>query len=185
MNLDGCIFGWLLFKDINLPIAYHTGIIVTWNRDTPLDSIVAHYGSEGYMSKVRVERLRDAAYRSNVKCVKINPYYNASFPMDPYHIDISGNIHMNDIFLQYEIEHPEYDIVSCNCQHFVRHFVGNIPLESDMFNNMQSICKNIIHASIFGSKNSMKNILENTISSYQNHRSQGICAWEESLDIHV
>jgi hypothetical protein len=185
MNLDGCIFGWLLFKDIDIPIAYHTGIIVNWYQENPTESIIAHYGTGDCMSKVYVERLIDGMTRSNVSSVKINPHYRATFNMEPYTIDSENQIHMSDELMQYEIEHPTYDVITCNCQHFVRHFIGNIPLESDMFQNTRDICRNIIYTSIVGGKNSMYDLLNNIVSTYQSHRAQGICAWDESLDINL
>jgi hypothetical protein len=185
MDLDGCIFGWLLFGGIDIPIAYHTGIIVSWCQDVPTQSIIAHYGTGTDMSKVYVERLIDGMKRSNISNVKVNPRYRATFSMNPYTIDSKDQIHMSDELMQYELNHPQYDVISCNCQHFVKHFIGDLPLESDMFQNTKDICRDILYTSIVGSKKSIHTLLSNIASDYHTHRSQGVCAWDETLDINI
>lgn len=183
-KLDGCIFGWVLFKEIDLPIAHHAGIIVKWIPEDPWKSIVAHYGSD-CTSRVLVETLKDAVIRSDVKIVRINPYYHAQFEEPPYMVDQNGNIHPTSYILSFENEHPQYNVITSNCQHFVQRFVGDIPVESDVFSHITPICQNLLHTMVFGKQKDIDKVLENVANSYYNHRQEGICAWDPCLDLDV
>lgn len=183
LNLDYCIFGWTLFSDIDIPVAYHTGIILKWNPGV-WDSIVAHYGSDCH-PRVLVETLKDAVLRSEVKVVRINPHYRAHFNGEPFTIDEHGKLHPSDELLEFEEEHLVYNVISSNCQHFVRRFVGDIPIESDMFTHLTPIVQNIIHTAVLGRQNDIRKIIEDVAKSYNTHRETGICAWDPDLDLHV
>lgn len=182
-NLNGCIFGWLLFKEIDIPIAHHTGIIVNWMCADPWKSIVAHYGSD-CTSRVLVETLKDAVVRSDVKLVRINPHYHAQFTMEPYST-CNNTIIPSVELLQFQYENPEYNVMTSNCQHFVKRFIKGIQIESDLFSHMTPIFQNIIHTSIFGGEKNLKQMIERVADSYSTHRMEGICAWDADLDLDV
>jgi len=185
MSLDNCIFGWVLFKEIDIPIAHHTGIIIKWTPEDPWKSMVAHYGSD-YTSRVLIETLKDAVVRSEVYTVRINPHYNATFRDDPpYLIDDNGHIIPSDEILLFEETHPEYNVISSNCQHFVKTFVGNIAIESDLFNHITPIFQNLMRKVVFGGQKEVNEVFSTVMQSYDQHRQTGICAWEPSLDLDV
>lgn len=183
-NLDSCIFGWKLFQDIDVPIAHHAGIIIKWVCKDPWMSIVAHYGSD-CTSRVLVERLKDAVMRSQVNVVRINPYYKAKFAHPSYSIGKNNNYIPGEELKSFEEEHPEYNVVTSNCQHFVQRFVGNIPIESDVFNQLSPIMKNIIHTATFGKQEDIEKLIGEVADSYNTHRTMGICAWDPVLDLDV
>lgn len=184
MNLNGCIFGWLLFQEIESPLAHHTGIIVQWNEQDIWKSIVVHYGSD-CTSRVLVETLKDAVIRSEVKVVKINPHYHASFTDEVYTLGSDGSIYPTEYIREFEYEHKEYNVITSNCQHFVKRFIGNIPLESDVFNHITPICQNLIYKIAFGRQQDVNDLINKITLSYNDYRSTGICAWDESLNIDV
>lgn len=184
-SLNGCIFGWILVGSKDMPIAHHTGLILEWNNDNPLNSIIGHYGIDS-QPLVIVEKLGAAAIRSQVPTVYINPHYKASFNELPFSHDkdINEYIPSNEL-LEYEASHPNYDIWLSNCQHFVQHFVGNIGIESDWKNNVAPLTSSLIRASIFGSDDDILALIGHTVSSYVDYRKQGVCQWDHSLDIHL
>lgn len=184
MDLDGCVFGWVLFKDIDISVAHHVGIILQWNSDNPMDSIVVHYGSD-CTGTVLLETMRDAVIRSDVHIVKINPHYRASFNHTPYYISRDGSLHMGIEMMTFQREHPVYDVVTSNCQHFVRTFIREIPIESDVLDHIHPIVRNVIHHIILGSNNDIYTALHSIGDSYHIYRSEGICAWDDKLDIIV
>lgn len=184
MDLDGCIFGWVLFKDIDIPIAHHVGIILEWNGADPMNSIVVHYGSD-CTGRVLLETMRDAVVRSDVRVVKINPHYRASFNHTPYYVEEDGSLRLGVEMVKFQEEHPVYDVIACNCQHFIRTFIQGIPIESDVMDYIHPIVRNMMHNIILGSTNDIHTALSSIRDSYHTYRSRGICAWDDALDISV
>ena len=183
-TLDGCIFGWVLFKDVSVPIAHHAGIIARWNQADPWMSIVIHYGSD-CTSRILIETLKDAVIRSDVKVVKLNPHYHAVFNEKPFVIDNDGNLTLSNEILSYGEEHPEYNVVTSNCQHFVRRFIPGIPIESDLLSDLRPICTTLLHTVVFGKQKDIDRVIEDVAGSYHNYRERGICAWHPDLDLDV
>lgn len=183
MALNGAIFGCILYGNVEMPIAHHTGLILSWNEYDPWESIIGHYGvnSEG---KVFVETLRAAVTRGNIEIIKINPHFKARFEEIPYHIDSIGNILPGKELAEYGAKYPTYDIWKCNCQHFVRHFVGPIHLESDIHQYIPYICSSLVNTGMFGSSEDIMNLLHNMTDKYHEYRNSGICHWDTSLDMY-
>lgn len=179
-SLDGCIFGWVLFPEIQTPIAHHTGIILEWDEENPWGSIVLHYGSD-CTSRVLLETLEDAVIRSEVKVVHINPYYRVSEDILCQSCDDIKRTFCS----RYERENPQYNIVSSNCQHFVRSLIPDIPIESDILSELSTICDTVVRAVVFGTDKGINSTLENIANLYVSHRNKGICAWDRSLDLVV
>lgn len=181
--MNGCIFGWILVGSPDMPIAHHTGLILSWNEEDPLDSIIGHYGINS-QPVVLVERLRDAVIRSNVSLVHINPHFRAIFDKYPYIMD-SDNILPGEELIQYELNHPKYDIWSSNCQHFVQYFIGPISIESDLHRFVPMISEKALRVGIFGSDNDLLSLIQDVAHSYKIHRNKGICCWDLSLNIEI
>lgn len=182
--MDNVIFGWKLFRDTEIPLAHHTGIILTWIPSNPWKSIVAHYGSD-CTSRVLVETMKDAVVRSEVELVRINPHYRAKFRDKPYTLDKDGIITPCQEFLEFEQAHPQYDVLTSNCQHFVQRFVGDIPIEIDMLSHLGSFMQNIMYTATLGSKDDIERCIGDVADRYQSHRTKGICAWDSTLDLDV
>lgn len=186
-SLDGCIFGWTLIPHFeNLygiqAIGHHTGLILKWNKYDIWGTIIAHYGADG-IPIVIVETLRDAVTRSGTDSIYINTMYKAIFKETPYFID--DGIHLGRELQEYQESHPKYDIWTCNCQHFVRHFVGDIPIESDIRPFLEKAISQAIRCLMFGKKDKVSQIFTEILDLYDIYRTRGICDWNQDLNIHV
>lgn len=184
MDYTGCPFGWIIAGNIDYPIAHHAGIILQWNEISPLKSIVAHYGAWS-KPHVRMETLYDAAIHCESRLIHINPHYRATFNEQPYTIDIDGYIAPSNEICDYVLNHSAYNIHTSNCQHFVRHFIEGIPLESDLLDYTASICRSLFNRGVLGSQNDIRIQLDNTINLYKSNRDNGVCKWDRSLDISI
>lgn len=174
---NGAIFGWVLAGTIECPIMHHVGIILEWNEDDPLSSIIAHYGIEN-KGVVHLETLGEAAMRSNVDVVHINPHHCLE--------NACALFMRSEALLVYVEEHPAYNLWTCNCQHFVRHFIPGIILESDIRNELASGIRSCMMKSLFH-KDGIGLAINNLMRLYQDRRSSvnGICRWDRRLDVVV
>lgn len=161
-----------------MPIAHHTGIILEWNNDNFFDSIITHYGvySEG---AVRVETMGDAIENSKVERVFINPRLKAQFQYPAYEYD-DEHVYPGIELQEYAETHPQYDIWHCNCQHFVRHFVGDIPVESDIHPELIITLRRIFHEYTTGG--TTMPYLQHLIDRYLCYQSS-ICNWDPTLTV--
>jgi hypothetical protein len=67
----------------------------------------------------------------------------------------------------------------------VRHFVGDLTLESDIRPLLERVIERMIPKLMFGNKNDAISTLSEVISYYHQMRSVGICDWNEDLDLYV
>lgn len=183
-DYTGCPFGWVIASEGDYPIAHHAGIILSWNRDQPWDSIVAHYGAWSQPS-IFTDTLLNAAIYCQAKIVHINPHWRATFTQEPYTLTEDLIIVPSYEILSYAVTHPIYDICTCNCQHFVKHFIPEIAIESDLFPYLTTICTSILKVGIFSNEEGIKDHLDNLLTMYSRNRDTGICNWDYSLDMKV
>lgn len=178
---DNCIFGWLIVGTEEYPIAHHIGIILKWNKYDALRSIIAHYGPNG-IPKVFVETLYDAVLRSRPSTIYTNSRIKAKFKNMPYHISnkLIGGIDL----IQYEKNHPEYNVVTSNCQHFVQYFTGIKYIESDLHKDLRLALKTILPMIIYGNSSMIPLYLRDIMDNHIIDKCGHICNWDtECIDI--
>ena len=110
-------------------VPVHQGIILDYNSANPLDSIILHYGADEDNQGPIVERFRDVhrIKSKEINEVKIYPYtcLNAS-RLSQYvtydaltHSFIPNREALNTLYHTISNGTMEYNIIKCNCQHFV------------------------------------------------------------------
>lgn len=193
MDLTNSVFGWILAGSVKMPIAHHVGLVLEWDIEDYLSSIVAHYGVNA-QPVVHVETLEDAISRSEPKVIRFNEKCKAKFHSEPFYVEYMYRKNEPELvplyvagteIQEYLKEHPVYDVWTSNCQHFVKNFVGDVALESDIYSHIHDISYGIVRKAMFGSRSDVSQYLSDIVGVYVSHRETGICAWNPALDIHL
>lgn len=180
MSFTNCVFGWILLGTEEVPIAYHTGIIAEWNDSKPEDSIVLHYGVNS-QPIIRIETLEEAMQMSKKSKIYVNTDLYATFSEPPFSIDKYGNYIVSKEIIDYEKNHSEYNIFTCNCQHFVRHFTKNIYIESDIVKSVGDLIQTFFINEILSNRKETENKIQELSSCHLENRNNGICKWNYEI----
>lgn len=164
---NGNIFGWSIIGPQSRGLAHHVGILSDINYENILESEIIHYGIDS-IAQIRIETLGEAIEGRDVTLIGINTNWQLIIP------------DMVDLE-EYLESHPIYDILYCNCQHFVQYWLPELVIESDAALQLLPSVGNLLALSLRGKWKLLDSTVRDMIELYQ--QTPNICDWTYTIQV--